>query len=204
MDCSRNFWKIDKIDKVFISIILIFVTFFCLFQNFVFASSYYVHGTILNSVGYTGYPKPILIEDSTRYGIYYRVYPGFTYTFDFPYVFNFLLISTFDVPSVGVICSSIDVVSFQSYTVTIPDGINYVFVCTNREEMAPTNENLLVTTNFSNYDNVIFSLSKNVGISNIWNTFEIAIPYILVVVLVSFGFYLIFHAIREISRGRDT
>lgn len=115
-----------------------------------------------------------------------------------------MLISTFDVPSVGVICSSIDVVSFQSYTVTIPDGINYVFVCTNREEMAPTNENLLVTTNFSNYDNVIFSLSKNVGISNIWNTFEIAIPYILVVVLVSFGFYLIFHAIREISRGRDT
>lgn len=49
----------------------------------------------------------------------------------------------------------------------------------------------------------IDGLINNVGIDNIWNIFDISINYIVVVVLVVFGLYIIFRVIRKISRGKE-
>ena len=49
----------------------------------------------------------------------------------------------------------------------------------------------------------ISDLVDSITVFDLWSVFNNAIPYILVVVLVSFGIYLISHAIREISKGRD-
>ena len=58
----------------------------------------------------------------------------------------------------------------------------------------------ITTSEFSASINL---LSDFVSVANIWSVFNNSIPYILVVILVAFGTYLIFHAIREISKGRD-
>lgn len=49
----------------------------------------------------------------------------------------------------------------------------------------------------------ISGLIDSITSNDLWSVFSNAIPYILVVVLVGFGMYLITHAIREISKGRD-
>lgn len=51
--------------------------------------------------------------------------------------------------------------------------------------------------------NAVSGLVENVGISSIWNIFDISINYIVVVVLFAFGIYIIFRIITKISKGKE-
>ena len=50
--------------------------------------------------------------------------------------------------------------------------------------------------------NAVATLSSTVSADALWGVFNTAIPYIGVVVLAGFGFYLIRKMIKGVSRGR--
>lgn len=51
-------------------------------------------------------------------------------------------------------------------------------------------------------ENAISTLSTTVSADALWGVFGTAIPYIGVVVLVSFGFYLVRRMIKGVSKGK--
>lgn len=53
-----------------------------------------------------------------------------------------------------------------------------------------------------NLNNAIETLSTTVSSDALWGVFANAVPYIGVVVLVGFGFYLIRRMIKGVSKGR--
>lgn len=52
-------------------------------------------------------------------------------------------------------------------------------------------------------DGAINDLVDNVGVNSFWNIFDISINYIVVVVLVAFGIFIIFKLIRRLSKGKS-
>lgn len=66
------------------------------------------------------------------------------------------------------------------------------------------------TPNYTIYrepNNVMIStvdlLTRDVGINSFWNIFDISINYIVVVVLVAFGIFIITRIIKRISKGKE-
>ena len=51
-------------------------------------------------------------------------------------------------------------------------------------------------------ENAVSALSTTVSADALWGVFGTAIPYIGVVVLVSFGFFLVKRMIKGVSRGK--
>lgn len=51
-------------------------------------------------------------------------------------------------------------------------------------------------------ENAVTSLSTTVNAASLWGVFNDAIPFISVVVLVGFGFYLVRKMIRGLNRGK--
>lgn len=50
--------------------------------------------------------------------------------------------------------------------------------------------------------NAVTSLASTVTADSLWGVFADAIPYISVVVLVAFGFYLVRRMIKGVSKGK--
>lgn len=51
-------------------------------------------------------------------------------------------------------------------------------------------------------ENAITSLSSTVSGDALWGVFNTAIPYIAVVVLAAFGFYLVRKMLKSLSKGK--
>lgn len=51
-------------------------------------------------------------------------------------------------------------------------------------------------------ENAITSLSSSVSSASLWQVFTDAIPYISVVVITAFGFYLVRRMIKGLSKGK--
>lgn len=54
----------------------------------------------------------------------------------------------------------------------------------------------------SNMQNVVTSLSSTVSGEALWGTFATAVPYIAVITLFAFGFYIIRRLIKKIAKGK--
>ena len=87
------------------------------------------------------------------------------------------------------------------FTFQASPGANYsylLFYSSNGTTAQPR-----VYTNKTRFSDIIALLTSSVTPIKLWGTFEESIPFVAVVVLSSFGFYLIIHNILEISKGRD-
>ena len=51
-------------------------------------------------------------------------------------------------------------------------------------------------------DNAVTTLSTTVNAASLWGVFNSAVPFISVVVLVGFGFYLVRRMIRGLGKGK--
>lgn len=191
----------DFYDKLFTSVLCVIVTVFCCFNVFCFAESYsyidvqpvYVENLRpLNSV---------LSFSEPTYGYSFQLQAGSTYrvTADRSEIY-YCFLSEFPVEGLSAsslkfnepgsfefVADSDSSLYFYNYS-SSPQAINYLKV----QKVVP-----------SGISTAVESLVDNVGVNSIWNTFEIALPYVGVVVIAGFGFYLIFHNIKEISNGKE-
>ena len=87
---------------------------------------------------------------------------------------------------------------------TVIDGTtsNYLFFDVSSKDSVTLNYTILKVSS-DGYSNAVTNLVDNVGISSIWNIFDISINYIVVVVLFAFGCYIIFRIIKKVSRGKE-
>lgn len=188
----------DFYDKLISAIICVIVTFICLFNTFCFADTE-ISGIRLD--GFGGYQT--IHPVSGIYGIYFYISdPG-------KYIINSDVQSTVgsyrtdETPANGVTTTSQPSLtltpSSQNKTFIVNEPGYYLFYSSDNEYSISS----ISITRDSSFTYVISSLSDQVGISNIWNTFEYSIPYVSVVLLAAFGFYLIFHNIKELSKGRE-
>lgn len=200
MDCSRNFWKLDKFDKVVISLIFIVFTIFTIFSTFSFASE----NVELDEVKgvYVDRNSNYFIIGNEQYGTSYcKVESGYIYTVDcINGALGVQIAFGNDVPASNVLYY--DRLSIggdgSSYSFIVPNNFKYAyfygswsgFIRVTRERVG-------------GMDNTVQYLADSISPDNLFNVFNISIPYILVVVVVSFGFYIIFKLIRRLSKGRS-
>lgn len=150
----------------------------------------------------------VLEEQPNVLAYYFPVEFGHTYTIDFD-ISNpneyLRVLYTSDLPSEGTeffeykaLPTGIHSYTFNSFV----DGYMYFYFYTyNYDSNVLTINSIKDVTSVQS--NVVVSLVHNVGISQIWDIFDISINYIVVVVLVAFGLFIIFKLIKKVSKGKQ-
>ena len=203
--------KLDKIDKIFIAFTFIIVTFVCLFNTFCFASQ---NVEVVPLDGYrvdTNQGVSTFQSSSNGVGFYFEPIKGHTYKITNTYTGS---------PSTSSISiMRLPVIPYEGYQTTnqrnyLNPGLTYeytandddvlcVFVGKNTYVGDFLEKITVVDVTPVGFQAVIGNLTLNVGLTQLWNIIQNSIPYVLVVVTVSLGFYFILHAIKEVSKGRD-
>lgn len=203
----------DFCDKLVISITLVIVTVFCVLNTFCFASDSVSLGEPIHSSVIEGiYPDStdkktgvfISRDDvgTNYYTCYFRLVSGHKYIIYNLTTSSYSVRFSSSVPSVGVDFIRFGLVPSNSSLNFIADNDNYLFISSSSTSGLNIDGIVLYDITRSMSSSVEI-LANTVGISQLWSTFEKSVPYIAVVVLSSFGFYLIIHNILEISKGRD-
>lgn len=189
--------RLDFIDKLVIVITCVIVTFICVFNTFCFADE---NIEITKISGIAVGTNSIISASSGSIG-YAFLEPGYTYQFYNASLGVRHICFTKEIPFLGLD----DIIGFavvqvgETYTFSVPYDTSYVVFDYSWFNDSSTLTKLETTVMYQ----TVLDLIKNVGINNIWDTFSISLPYVGIVVLSGFGFYLIFHNIKEISKGRE-
>lgn len=203
---NDNFWKLDKWDKIGIASLIVFFTIFVVLSTFSFAS-YKINGVIYN--GFIGNSSSLpnqISQNSIAKGIYYKLTPGLKYSItingDIKQLYGYFAYTDGSL-AVGTPTKYFTTVNQKQIEFICPDDMNTLFFWSSIIEPNNSIIDLLSVDYNSGMGYSLGILGAEVSPSSLWQVFKISIPYISVVVLFSFGTYLIFHAIREISKGRD-
>lgn len=201
MGLSSKFWKLDKIDKIGILIILVFFTLFSIFNCFSYASESVplseVKGAyvVLNSDSFVAGANP-------NFGTSYAsVEKGYRYTITTSEEAASVYVAFGDVvPAVGQPYYDVKGIGGRgsTYVFDVTEDFEYMYIYGSWSTFFTVTREPI-----PGFDSAIKSLVDNVGFNQLWSTFEISIPYIFIVLIIAIGFYFIFHAIREMSKGRD-
>lgn len=205
-----NFWKFDKIDKIVISFIFIIITFLCVFNCYTFASTK-LELSYLNDrwVQYSDNGTTVKIVNSKGNKLaFIRLAKGVTYNFrvdpasDFIYTFAISESPSIDVGTQLKYVRDINKnPSNNNFTYTVTSDNEYMVIYASTQK--PNYDFIDITIQSSSMTSALNFLVNNVGINQIWLSFEKIIPYLSIVILVSFGVWLIKHNIIEHSKGRD-
>lgn len=200
---NDNFWKLDKWDKIGIAILIIFFTIFVVLNTFSFGaevpSDFY-------KIDYVDVYKNLVFDynglvKTSNANIYkYKLKNGNNYILlNGSYFYNYVLSNTDDISLDYVFKDKVSTVNSSDSQIYIynSDNFDYLYIT-----FYPDNF-VHVYTNANGMTDAISSMIDFVSFDDFWSVFKFAIPYILVVVYFVFGIYLITHAIREISKGRD-
>lgn len=99
-------------------------------------------------------------------------------------------------------------VPYENIT-TIGPGESYSFIGDSSKTycaIGSGNNNINITITKDFVDGQVGAIDKlvnNVGINSIWSIFDVSINYIVIVVLVAFGIFIIFKLIRKLSKGKE-
>ena len=208
-DKRNSFWALDKWDKIGISIILITFAIFSI--SFCFASSIsgwvetnlsLQNGVLVSSSNYKGWY--IKLDEYSNYTFkavenFFPENPGFGVTIN--------LLKTSSEPSEGVSAESITRLALRyeqtvSFDLTTQSGDYWLLVTFDGAYYNLATIDSFSLTKNQSMSSAVQVLATNLSPIDLWDNFKITVPYISVVVLVSFGFYLIFRAARKISKGR--
>lgn len=200
---NDNFWKLDKWDKIGIASLILFFTIFVVLNTFSFGSevpSGYIEVFKTGILDYTFNGGTDTIFGFPNTSLYYYDLTGTDYIILNGSTNNLSIAFTKEMPGPDVEIFSYERILVDgSTTFNLSDSDFKYLVVTNTN----VNTDFSVYKSFDGFSDVSSMLVSSVGFDIIFDTFIIAIPYILIVVLVAFGIYLISHAIREISKGRD-
>lgn len=217
MGCSNdNFWKLDKWDKIGIASLIVFFTIFVVLNTFSFGADSISFNSLDNAVVNVSLNK--IVESTGGKILYAPLQKNSKYSFQFsvgsaslePQRQITVRICKASEVSIGstvvVLSTAIIDDNSKDFTYefnTFSDGNYFLVISLSGAWFTTLPNDVFKLYNINgNYNNVISDLVDNVSF-NLWNVFNNGIPFILVVVLVSFGFYLIIHAIKEVSKGRD-
>lgn len=208
MGCSKN---LDRIDKIFISLTFIIVTFICIFNTFCYANenieTVLIDGIRLDtSAGVTKFNS-----STVGSGFYFEPIKGHTYLITNNYIgtpsnFAVSLMNLPDIPFIGYETTEIRryLNPGNSYEYKADnDTVVCIFIQKNSNASDLLQNISVMDITPVGLKSVVGNLSLNVGLSQIWTVFETSIPYILVVVIFSLGVWFITHNIIEHSKGRD-
>ena len=194
-----NYWKIDKIDKLFICLLLIFICIFEFCNTFVFADDDLSFTRVPNLVINTNY-NYFTYSENGSVG-YIQMEKGYIYHISFDS-------SGAGDRTVAVSSSVPELYSTYSYLTFLKPGDTFSYACTSDEYLYLDYSwyNVLVTVSserIPGINSAIDDLVNNVGIDNIWSIFDISVNYIVVVVLFAIGVYIIFSFIKKGSKGKS-
>lgn len=189
MDCSDDFWKFDKIDLIFINFILFIMVSIVTFAD--------VESVDVSSV------SQLSISPNTNYFIsatsqsvsYVHMEKGYIYYFDFSgNTGDYFIAYSNSVPALNV-----------PYSYGGLRSGNFSYMCTDDEYIyfswAWPVPFTVTRERITDMGGVVSILSNDVGANQFWNIFIYAIPFILVVVLVVFGFFIIRRLTKKESKG---
>lgn len=220
MDLFKDFFKMSKWDKIGISVIFITFAIFSFCSCFAFDNSvpYTDLGTfslvgslytIGSSIKLSSGSAYHLVEIPSYYGYDYKITYHVKEIYQSETFFRLIKFSEFPVVgSEGILVDYVIGSPGDDLEINYHLDTNeklYLVISTNGWGSEQFADNLKVTTNFegNGMNLAINNLIGNLSVSNIWDTFKISIPFIAVVILVVFGFYLVFHNISEISKGKE-
>lgn len=208
-DNRTSFWALDKWDKIGISIILITFAIFSISSCFATSLSGWVENNL-------SFQNGVLVSSSNYKGWYIKLEEYSNYTFTavenffpsnpgFDVVIN--LVKCSSEPSEGVSAELITSVSLKydetiNFNLTTQKGDYWLLVTFDGAYFNLATIDSFTLVKNQSMSSAIQVLANNLTPSDLWDKFKIAVPYISVVVLVSFGFFLIFHIVRNISKGR--
>lgn len=199
-----DFYKLDKIDKIVISIIFIFVAMFSILNNFVFAANFTdteISPTDINGIDFQLDSSSFFSSPSGRVH-YISVIPGSTYRIYNNSTGARLFAFSSDAPSVGVeILSTFSLeaggTSGRSDYITIPEGANYLYLSTTYNS-----QNVWFYLVDSGLQLSIDTLVNNVSGILIWDSIVSALPFILVCTVFGLGSLFVHRLIKSGSRGK--
>lgn len=196
MVCSK-FWKLDKIDKIVISLIFIVVSMFSVFNCFCFAESP-VDGFVIEDYYIEGASGNIVYRDK---GIlmYYPLSFGHKYSLVNNSGHVISLGFTENIPELGDTAVRYGYLSASGTKKFLADDEYLVFSISSSNDL----DNIFLYDETPGFSGVIGNLSLSVGISQIWSVFETSIPWVLVVVLFVFGWWFFAHWVKELGKGRE-
>lgn len=191
--------------KKFFSYILFIIIFFILF-SFISVSCFAseledVDVDVVNNLVF--YPNANYISSSTTGSVaYFPIEVGYIYHFQYvgsSTSYNSLALSKQE-PA--------NLVPITYLTRLDSDNPTYDYLSTSNDYLyfnySWADNNVKITREkITNMSGVVDLLSGQVSPTAIWKTFETSIPYILIVVVASFGLFWIFHLIKEISEGKE-
>lgn len=194
MACS-NYWKIDKIDKLFICLLLIFICLFEFCNNFVFAAE--VELSVLNNVVVSNNTG---LTSNTNFDTYYfPVTSGSTYVVNYSNIADGRIAFSDSVELGTRVNEFFRIGNVDGQYIFTPEDDGYFFLICSDHTVNP----VIKVSISDSYENSIGSLVNNVGIENIWSIFDISVNYIVVVLLFAIGVYIIFSFIKKGSKGKS-
>lgn len=191
----------DFYDKLITSIVLIVVTFLCVFNTFCFADSeFFLEPTLVPDVSfYQTIHSAEGIESVVFFPLDHNTDYSFKTTFIQPQWEGGLYLS-YSLDDGTRTLSLLD--RIESFDFNSKD-YNYFAVSSkhiNDIDLSVFSLSYVVPS--SGISTAVDSLVQNVGITNIWDTFELSLPYVLIVVVVGFGFYMILSLVRKLQKGK--
>lgn len=188
----------DFYDKLVVSITLVIVTIFCIFANFSLAYS----EPLSLSVAPTGYwfsSGSIIQRSDSSTMTYIRVSKGLKYRIVNDTGVPIIAASSFDELKIGSsIFHYVNIESGSEYIYEVVDDVSFVgFIGSSPGTFFPS-----VYIESEGMPSTISILANNLAFSHLWNVFETGVPYVAVVVVVGFGFYIIIGMIKGLSKGK--
>lgn len=204
---NDNFWKLDKWDKIGIASLIVFFTIFVVLNTFCFGAvsvglewhKGFYYDYIENAIQYSSSLTNAFLPTFYISG---DLSVTVTNTSD-NIVYAGALSRTFEHGSKIKYLGNISPGSSQTFNFSSSDYKYFVVYTSTGFFTDSQKSDLVVDITSLGMSSAITLLINNITFDNLWSVFNNAIPYILIVVLVAFGFYLIAHAIREVSKGRD-
>lgn len=192
MDCSNSFFKPDKIDLAFIVFIL-----FIMLCNVTFcAEPEDVSLQFASNICINPFSNYFISGAVSNQGTYYFVTePGYIYNFTFG---GERYLASFD--------GTPELMKPYNYIGTFSSGNTYSYLSTYSTTLclgfSNYSNNVTVTRErVTNMGGVVNILSDDVGTNQFWNIFTLAIPFILIVVIVVLGFFIIRRLLKKDSKG---
>lgn len=200
MDCYN---KLDKIDKIFISLVFIIVTIICIFNNFCYASTDITNtGVVFNDLYVVGGTNKVGRLDGAQI-VSYPLKVGHTYELSCSRVNSTYSFSESEV-LLGVSTTPRETLQVNKvYSFTANNPYLYVYVSNYLGFENDFNSYIKLVDVTNAFSSSISQLYYDVGVSQIFSVFEKSIPFLLIVVLFSLGVWFIKHNIIEHSKGRD-
>lgn len=190
VDCSNSFLKPDKIDLAF----LVFLLFIMLCNVTFCVENEDVSLQVVNGLYISG-SSNFFKSDSGRVVAYFFTEPGYIYHIHFSnwaHCASFTGVPELNKPYnyIGIFSpnSSFDYLSTNSNVLSFGFSDNPAVISVTREKL-------------TDMEGTVKILSNDVGTNQFWNTFTLAIPFILIVVIVVLGFFIIRRLLKKDSKG---